>query len=138
MGIRWTGVAALAAVAIFAGSRASADDPATSDLRCLIAIGSASGAGDVSEDLKPLLLFGSMFYLGKLEGRAPDLDLENRIADEAQNMTADDMKNDLVRCADELRTESVEMKSIAGRLTARAQALTPPPSDQPNDTPPPQ
>jgi hypothetical protein len=132
VGIRWTGTAALAVAAILAGSPAGAEDALARDLRCLIAMGSASAPGsDTPEDLKPSLLSGSMYYLGKVEGRDPDLDLEKLIADEAQKMVPEDMQDELVRCGRELGSRGEEMTSIAARLSARPDAQPPDAPDAP-------
>jgi hypothetical protein len=105
-------------------------------VRCLIAFGSASAPGsDIPENLKPSLLSGSMYFLGKLQGRDPDLDLESRIAREAQKMAPEDMRDELVRCGNELEDRGAEMNAIASRLSARTEAQAPDTSAPPQDSP---
>ena len=86
-------VAALLAVA----GPASAESPETTeDLRCLVAVAAAAGASD--QMTATMVAPGFMYFMGRIEGREGEFDLETALRREAATTTAGRIQADALRC----------------------------------------
>jgi len=110
----------------------------TNDVRCLVAV---SRLVDINAETKQLSqeaaqttsLLGTMYFMGKLEGRDPRLNIENAMVAEATKMTAEQLQSELIRCGGEMRNIGQKWDDIGKNLVRRGQELqkqqkAPPPS----------
>ena len=72
-------------VLLLAAAQAPADEPTRRDLQCFLAL-SALASSEKSEE-KIAGLIGAQYYLGRLDGRHPALDLKAALRAEAEAMT---------------------------------------------------
>lgn len=111
----------LAALLSIAASPAIAQgDPVEPDLRCLV-VGFALAGSDQDAHKSAAIPF-SLYYLGRLDGRAPQLDLEKRLGDLATTMTGDDIKTEAARCGADFQRRGIELQAIGKALQDRAKA----------------
>jgi len=100
------------AVATNAGDAAQ-----SADVRCLIVMLRLQASSN--ETAKSSSLLGSMYYLGKLDGRAPSLDLEAALIEQFGKMQAADTKNEAVRCGNEMSTRGQAFEKIGEDLSKK-------------------
>ena len=98
---------------------APADDFAVNeaDLRCLA--GMAVALGNAEGDTANALNLGMIYYLGKIDGRTPDFDVEDGI----RRLLVDDpsgssLAGELGRCGTELQKRGKDMIAIGEALQA--------------------
>ena len=89
--------------ALLATGATAQNDEATDDLRCLV-VGLNLNQSPI-ETLRGASVLMTIYYMGRLEGRDPNLDLKGRIADEGRKMSAGDMQSETRRCAAELKAK---------------------------------
>ncbi|MEZ6023801.1 MAG: hypothetical protein R3C16_10410 [Hyphomonadaceae bacterium] len=103
----------------------SAPTPATAiesnrlgaDMRCLVASLTLITSSDPEQQRAG---FGSFAYwLGRVDGAAPTINLEEEIATLAQSMTQEDVSHELVRCGGELQARGQQVTELGNRLSAR-------------------
>jgi hypothetical protein len=85
------------------------------DVRCVAAIAiSGDKAKKGSEDEGGLMMM-LMFYLGKVEGEAPDFDLAKGLGQVAAipNYEEQVMPADLIRCAGEIEQQASKLETVA-------------------------
>jgi len=95
-------VAIVSSVALASGATAQSDGT-TDDVRCVV-VGLNLNQSPI-ETLRGASVLMTIYYMGRLEGRGPNLDLKGRIADEGRKMSAGDMQSETRRCAAELRAK---------------------------------
>jgi hypothetical protein len=124
----WRVAATIGALALF-GAPASAQplsqDQEARDVRCLMAVVTASGVLMQQEDprMKTLALMTGMsalYYLGRLEGRIPDNLLADRIKREVATMDSAQLKAEALRCGKEVEAVGERMKVLGVDLQAVA------------------
>ena len=93
-------VALMCAGSVWAGA-VRADDT-SDDVKCLAVSLSMSSSQD--QDVQSVGLLSTMYWLGRLDGRSPDLDIEKQITDAAGAMKPADMQAEAARCAAALKT----------------------------------
>ncbi|MGZ3376866.1 MAG: hypothetical protein ACXU8S_09730 [Phenylobacterium sp.] len=108
--------AALAAWAAASSARAT-DDPGASDVHCL-AVASLL-ASNADPKIQSAGVMASLYFLGKLDGRTPTLDLETRLKDELTHYNPQDLQADAVRCGAELAVRGKAVSDIGARLKAQ-------------------
>jgi hypothetical protein len=97
---------------------APADTAAASrDLRCALVM-AAMGAQATTPEMKQGAVGGVSYYLGRLQGREPDIDLPARITVEARMMQAADLGAAAQRCGEELKAFGVESQRVGAALKA--------------------
>lgn len=108
---------------LFAAAAASTLQPGSAlekDVRCIAAI---AIAGDMAEkdDDKNAMMSLMFYYLGKVDARAPDLDLENAIVSvtDAKDYETAGMPADMLRCAGEIEQRGKELEAIGSALEKR-------------------
>ena len=100
----------------------------TNDVRCLVAI---SRLVDINAETKQLsqeaaqttALLGTMYFMGKLEGRDPRLNIEDAMVAEVSKMTVGQLQSELIRCGGEMRSVAQKWDDIGKNLVKRGQEL---------------
>lgn len=106
MGVRQAILALMASCAMLGVSHATEIvDSTEADLSCLVASLHLMNSSVPEQSQAGIASF--LYWLGRVDGGAPDLDLETRIA------------NELVRCGTEMQTRGAEVQAIGDRLQAR-------------------
>jgi hypothetical protein len=114
--------AALSLLLVAGPAAQAADDPAEADFRCFAAMSQAGGGDTVADDTRAQLASGALYFLGKLDGRDPDLDLENALAERAKTkMKPKQLRREMARCSAELKSRAQVLQEIGDSLRARAQ-----------------
>lgn len=108
-----------------AAPAADPSDAATRDIRCFVAVAFASSLTQ-DQAMKANMGMGITYYLGRLKGREPNIDLKARIVAEAQRMEAGgaDLRAEMSRCGKELVDMGHETQDVGAAL----QALSPKPA----------
>ena len=113
-------MAALALPLAVSASAAIPTDPLSFDVQCLLATGYL--AQNAPEEHRRTALAASTYYLGRLDGRGPSLDLEARFVAEAAAMRGQDVR-ELVRACGALMVErGAAVRAMSQRIRAREQA----------------
>jgi hypothetical protein len=101
-----------------AANCARADDGATTqDLRCL-AIGLRMiNLGDAQHRTAGTMI--TMYYVGKLAGRTPDLDLESAFLRQLDQMKPDDYAAEARRCGAEVTAKGNQLVKVGKDLQAK-------------------
>jgi hypothetical protein len=73
-------------------------DPNTDDVHCYIVYNSMSASSDKA--MATAGFMGQIYWVGRLDGRAPDFDLEKAIIAELPVMTGDFFRAEAKRCGD--------------------------------------
>jgi len=104
---------------------ARAETPAaTSDLRCFVVLSMVNDNGDPK--MNATIMLGRLYFLGRLDGSAPGMDLKTRFRDVATKMTPADAKAELARCGPILRARATVLDDVSRGLSA-----TPAPAPKP-------
>ena len=112
----------LAALAVAPPARAQPADPARNDLRCVIAVG-LFGAQTKEEGPRAASATGLIFFMGRLKGREPGIDLKARVLAEANLLKSPaDLQPDIARCTAEMQAFGRESTELGEALTAFARA----------------
>lgn len=73
-------------------------DPGTrEDVRCFVALAYLADTDDAK--VKEAAMAGTLYFLGRLDGRTPGLDLESEVATVAETFADGDMKSLLQSCS---------------------------------------
>lgn len=91
--------------------------PETQDIRCVVISIRMLGSGNDTE--KSAALVAVMYFLGKLDGRSPGLDLEKAIISQVDAMKPDDAKAEAVRCGTEMQERGKSLETIGTALTKK-------------------
>ena len=93
------------------GQTARADDKDTeADVRCLMI--SMSMIQAQSPTLQTAGMMSVMYWMGRLDGRTPDLDLETRLLADIKAMTAEEFRATALRCGTELQARGKFMTDM--------------------------
>lgn len=102
----------------FLGAEA-ANRYALSDVRCVV-VGLRMVEMPVSQQRTAGMML-AIYYLGRLDGRAPDAEVEGLIEREAERMTAAEFRANAVRCGKALTLKGQEIQKIGADLSRKAQ-----------------
>jgi hypothetical protein len=106
-----------ASVLTLAAGVARAETPAaTSDLRCFVVLSMVSDNGDPK--INATITLGRLYFLGRLDGSAPGIDLKTRFRDVATKITPADAKAELARCGPILRARAAVLDDVSRSLSA--------------------
>jgi hypothetical protein len=97
---------------------ARAQDANTQDLRCLVIAIEMSGS--VDEQIRASATTVGVYFLGRLDGRAPDLDVQARVAAEMMRMKPEDLDPEVNRCTALMGTRGQVISDLAGRLAGQS------------------
>ena len=100
---------------------ARAQDSSDADFRCFAAMSRAGGADGVPDEQKAQLASGVMYFLGKLDGENPNLDLESALAEQVKKLKPRQLRREMARCGAELRSRGQILQDIGDRLKARSE-----------------
>jgi hypothetical protein len=114
-------VALGAACALMATTAGAMADATTDDARCLV-VYMRIGASDVPQTQLAGML-GTLYYMGKLDGRTPGLDIENTVLAELPKMTADVFRTEAGRCGKEMQARGAAESAMGQDLERRAQKM---------------
>ena len=119
-----TVLAAAMAAAIFAGSaHAQSADALAADTRCAMLGLSMAGASTATDEQRQAGAMLSLYFVGKMYGRSPGIDLRAAINQQATSLTADLMQSESRRCGEEFRTLGQTLSALG--QTQGAPAPTP-------------
>jgi hypothetical protein len=108
--------AALAAAA--AGPAAAQTEEAGRDLRCLMVVAIYGAQQDTPEG-KQAAASGFSYYVGRLKGREPDIDINARLRAEGRRTSQlSQLRGDFTRCADEMQAIRGESQALGETLKA--------------------
>jgi hypothetical protein len=110
---------ALAALVLLsAQAKAKAQDAETiADVRCVIVGFNFAAMKDSQHQIAGAMM--SLYYVGRLNGRAPKLDLESLLIKEVEVMTPSDYELEAKRCGASLSNKGQEISQIGKDLAAR-------------------
>ncbi len=89
------------------------------DIRCVIVGVSFAGMADQSRQSAGMML--SLYYIGRLNGRVPKLDIEDLLIKEMNAMTPSDYASEAKRCGASLTDKGREITRIGQDISARGQ-----------------
>lgn len=92
---------------------------ALSDVRCVV-VGLRMVEMPASQQRTAGMML-AIYYLGRLDGRAPDAEVEGLIEREAEKMTAAEFRSNAVRCGNALTLKGQEIQRIGAELSRKAQ-----------------
>jgi hypothetical protein len=72
------------------------------------------------------MIFLTWYYMGRLDGRAPKLDLENMLIEEIKKMTSADYAAEAERCGASLKTRGQQVTQIGKNLMERGNKMASP------------
>ena len=108
----------LIATLMVASVRVEAQDAETiADVRCVVVGMQIYDSVDSTQQATGMWL--SLYYIGQLRGRAPQLDMENLIVEEAIKMTASDSASEAKRCGAGLSAIAEQISRIGNDLLQR-------------------
>lgn len=73
----------------------------------------------------------ALYYLGRLDGRDPKLDVEKLIIEQVKTMTNADYSSEAVRCGNSLTTKGQQITRIGRDLIKRGQETQKVPRSEP-------
>ena len=114
------------------GSGAARADETSEDVRCLIIFMQMSNAQAQAAQTGGLI--GSFYYMGKLDARSRDLDLEKLILTEVANMSENSFKQDAARCGNDMTKRGQAAADLGKALqqhAAQMEKLGEPPKQGP-------
>lgn len=92
----------------------AADQRTMSDIRCIVVAMKMSAGGSSAQKASATMI--TLYYLGRLDGRTPGLNVEGLIAKEAAEMSAAELRSDAARCGRVLVEKGREIQRIGLRL----------------------
>ena len=124
-----------AVYALLGTSVSAMADANLDDVRCLMVYMQMGATDDPRMQTGGLI--GTLYFMGKLDGRAPDLDVESLILAELPKMKEESFRIEAQRCAKELQARGDKETAMGQDLTARSAKIDKQKPDQP-DKPDPQ
>lgn len=91
------------------------------DVRCLAVGLRMAQLPDPSQ--KSAGMMATLYYIGRLDGRAPSLDLQDLIVQELLRMTGAAFQTEAVRCGTNLTARGKNLAELGEHLLKRGQAL---------------
>jgi hypothetical protein len=121
MRFKWGHMMTAGCMLVAMSTQALADDT-TADIRCVAAVLALSGKADAAT--KSTLAMSAIYYIGKLDGRVPSLDLEDALVKELSTMTAAEIGSEAVRCGKDLSVRGQQIKAMGDHMVARGASLS--------------
>ncbi|HEX8527535.1 hypothetical protein [Allosphingosinicella sp.] len=107
----------LIASTLLAGAPPPPNAQTKEDVHCLLAAASLTESKD--EKIKQVGAAGALYYLGRLDGRTPDLDIEAVVAAEADAVARAEQGPLLKKCGDTLQRRGDYLVSAGKALEKR-------------------
>ena len=112
------GVIILVATVGLASVRIGAQESVNiADVRCVAVGMKLAGAANSADQSRGFLL--TLYYLGRLDGRVPKLDIENLLIAEGSKMTSSDDASEAKRCGARLAVKGEQITKIGKDLIER-------------------
>ncbi len=112
----------LAGALTLSSAQAPAQDAETiADVRCLIVGMKFAGMAEPTQHSAGMML--SMYYIGRLDGRVPKLDIEELMIKEISTMTTSDYGSEAKRCGAGLTDKGQEITRIGKDMVERGQKM---------------
>ena len=113
----------LAGALTLSSVQAPAQDAETiADVRCVIVGMKLAGMTDSTQQTSGMML--SMYYIGRLDGRVPELDIESLMIKEIDTMTTADYGSEAKRCGASLADRGKEITRIGKDMIERGKKLS--------------
>jgi hypothetical protein len=97
---------------------ARAQDAATiADVRCVIIGMQLSGVPNSSQQYRSIVL--TWYYIGRLEGRTPKLDIKSLVIEETNKMNSSDYESETRRCEAGMKEKGQQIMQIGQDLMER-------------------
>jgi hypothetical protein len=125
MRARYLAGMALLAVIVAPAISLAASQEDIADVRCLAVAFRISQLPAAEQKSGGVLM--AIYYLGRLDGRAPDRDIEELIIDQITKMTNDDYRTEAVRCGNSLTEKGRKITQLGEDLSRREKQLQQPP-----------
>lgn len=109
----------VAGAADSASTAPSADARNIADVRCVVVGMKMAELADAKAKSSGTLL--ALYYIGRLDGRAPGLDLEAQILSQMKSLSPAEYKSEAQRCGAELQAEGQKITAIGEDLNKRGQ-----------------
>lgn len=117
------GLAAACALVITTASTmaddAALDDATVRDVHCFI-VYMQMGANVQEPNLRMAMVMGSTYFMGKIDGRMPKLDLENAVLAESPKLAGDTYRTEVERCGQELQARGEAERAMGNDLQQKA------------------
>jgi hypothetical protein len=97
-----------------AGRADSANTQTTADAQCMVIGARLSASPDPQEKGPGQMIL--MYYLGRIDGRSPKVDLKTLLKNETQSMKASDLKRAAARCGKEFAARGEDIVQIGKSL----------------------
>jgi hypothetical protein len=104
-------------LALFAPAHAQ-DAPPDADLRCLLV--SFLGASNPDANFRSASILAAMYYLGRVDGRAPQMDLSAALVSRARTFHPEQAASEMKRCGAELKARAEALKELGAEFQAEA------------------
>ncbi|HEY9216555.1 MAG TPA: hypothetical protein VIO94_00790 [Phenylobacterium sp.] len=119
--MRWLSLLAATAVLAAPGGLAAQApvDPGRDDVRCLLVAVKASQ----QPENETQALIGALYFIGKLDGRNPQFDLEKVALTELRTMNEATTKSESVRCMREMRARGAKLRALGESIRARGREI---------------
>lgn len=111
--------AAFAACVAAAAPAAAESAETTNDIRCVVAIAMLAGQSSDPQFVQEAAM-GLLYFVGRIEGREPGLNLEATLRAQAARTTQPMLREDLVRCGRIMLAKGGELKAIGEGMQAEA------------------
>ena len=113
----------LAGALTLSSVQAPAQDAETiADVRCVIVGMKLAGMTDSTQQTSGMML--SMYYIGRLDGRVPELDIESLMIKEIDTMTTADYGSEAKRCGASLADRGKGITRIGKDMIERGKKLS--------------
>jgi len=105
----------------------AAGDANVGDVRCVVVAPSLAKSPDPR--MRSLATTSGLYFIGRLDGRAPELNLPVVIAEQVKSMSADDLRREAQRCGAVLLAQGARLEAIGAVLqkSARDSGVAPSP-----------
>lgn len=90
------------------------DDKVRADARCVIVGGRLASSSDINERTRANLMV--VYYIGKLDGRYPKMDLESLVVNEASHVTSAELESEAQRCIQALVRKGQQITRLGNEL----------------------
>lgn len=116
----WTAAGGVALAMLATGVRAQ-DAATAKDVRCLV-VSAVLLSSTKEKSIGTAATMSALYFMGRLDGRDPELDLEGQVTDAALTMTPADIKDEAMRCGKELQARGEAISAIGARMQSRGEA----------------
>jgi hypothetical protein len=98
---------------------AAAQDANDADLRCATVGLSMAGASEGNPQLQSAGTMIAIYYIGRVHGRTPDINLEDSLFQLSRRLTTADLEVERVRCGTEFQALGMALQEMGGNLQRR-------------------